>query len=75
MSPKCISAAEAERNFQNANIRHTSPTQSKLTLICREFKRLRRNTLLGFAEIRVAELRLDVKDIAIHAKGVLNEPV
>jgi hypothetical protein len=76
MSPKCIRPSggdgRAERNFQNANISHpkkTSPTQSKLTVICREFKSLRRNTLIGFTEIRVAELRLDVKDIAIHAKG------
>jgi len=41
----------------------------KLTVTCREFKPLRRNTLVGFAQIRIAELRLDIKDIAVHQKG------
>jgi hypothetical protein len=42
---------------------------AKLTISCHDFKPLYRNTLRGFVAIRIGELRLDVKDIAIHAKG------
>jgi hypothetical protein len=42
---------------------------AKLTVTCLSFKPLRKNTLRGFADIRIAELRLDIKDIAVHAKG------
>jgi hypothetical protein len=42
---------------------------SKVTLKCESFRSYRRNTLFGFAEITVAELRLRIKDIAIHQKG------
>jgi hypothetical protein len=42
---------------------------AKLTVTCLSFKPLRRGTLRGFADIRIAELRLDIKDIAIHQKG------
>jgi hypothetical protein len=38
-------------------------------LRCTEFKPLVRNTLRGFAEISVAELRLTIKDVAVHRKG------
>jgi len=41
----------------------------KLSITCRDFKPLRRNTLRGFAAIRIAELRFDIKDVAIHCKG------
>jgi hypothetical protein len=42
---------------------------AKLTITCLSFKPLHRNTLRGFADIRIAELRLSIKDIAVHAKG------
>ena len=42
---------------------------SKFTITCREFKLVVRNTLRGFADIRIAELHLDVKDIALHKKN------
>ena len=42
---------------------------SKLTLQCVGWKPLRRNTLVGFAEIRVAAMRLTIADVAIHDKG------
>lgn len=41
----------------------------KLTLECLEFKPVHRNTLRGFAQIRVAEMRLTVYDVALHDKG------
>jgi hypothetical protein len=41
----------------------------KLTVTCESFRPLVRNTLRGFAEITIAELRLKVRDIAIHEKG------
>jgi hypothetical protein len=42
---------------------------SKLTITCRAFHPLYRNTLRGFAEIRINELRLTIRDVAIHGKG------
>jgi len=42
---------------------------NKLTITCREFRLLQRNTLRGFAEIRIAELRLNIDGIAIHEKN------
>ena len=42
---------------------------SKLTVICESFHPLVRNTLRGFAEISVAEMRLRIRDVAIHEKG------
>jgi hypothetical protein len=47
----------------------TPATQSKLTVKCREFKPLIRNTLRGFAEVHIGELRLTIKDVAVHVKG------
>src|SRR5262245_1171749 len=44
-------------------------TQGKLTFRCREFKPLVRNTLRGFAEVHIAELRLTIKDIPVHTKN------
>jgi hypothetical protein len=41
----------------------------KLSVTCADFKPLRRNTLLGFATIHVAELRLTIHDVAVHQKG------
>src|SRR5215468_2152075 len=41
----------------------------KLSIQCRAFHPLYRNTVRGFAEIRINELRLVIRDIAIHEKG------
>jgi hypothetical protein len=41
----------------------------KLTITCREFRALRRNTLVGFANIDIAELKLEVRDVAVHEKN------
>jgi hypothetical protein len=41
----------------------------KLTVSCLEFRPLHRNTLVGFATITIAELKLEVRDIAIHEKN------
>ena len=38
----------------------------KHTITCIAFKPLRRNTLLGFASIRIDELKLVISEIAIH---------
>jgi hypothetical protein len=42
---------------------------SKLTIACADWRPLQRNTLLGFARIRVVELGLTIHDVAIHQKG------
>jgi hypothetical protein len=42
-------------------------TAPKIT--CRDFRQLRRNTLLGFAEIAIEELGLVIKDVALHSKN------
>ena len=41
----------------------------KLTVTCESFHFLVRNTLRGFAEITIAEMRLKIRDVAIHQKG------
>ena len=42
---------------------------SKLSVTCTDFKRIDRNTLVGFAVIRISEMRLTIRDVAIHRKG------
>jgi hypothetical protein len=42
---------------------------NKLTLLCTDFRPLHRNTLRGFARVKIAELKLEIGDIAIHEKG------
>jgi hypothetical protein len=42
---------------------------AKFTITCRDFKAHRRNTLVGFATVRVAELHLDISDIAVHERN------
>jgi hypothetical protein len=42
---------------------------TKLSITCADWRPLRKNTLLGFARIRIAELDLTVHDIAIHQKN------
>jgi hypothetical protein len=46
----------------------TFPT-GKVAVSCESFHPLVRNTLLGFAEISIAEMRLKIRDVAIHQKG------
>ena len=41
----------------------------KLTVTCESFYPLIRNTLRGFAEISIAEMRLTIRDVAVHEKG------
>jgi hypothetical protein len=38
----------------------------KLTVVCQDWKPLKRNTLLGFARIHVVEMDLVVHDVAVH---------
>jgi hypothetical protein len=44
-------------------------TERKHTISCTAFRPLQRNTLLGFATITIAELKLEIKDVAIHEKN------
>jgi hypothetical protein len=43
--------------------------QNKLRVICTAFRPLHRNTLRGFASITIAEMKLEIRDVAIHEKG------
>jgi hypothetical protein len=40
----------------------------KTTIVCDDWRSLRRNTLLGFATIKIQELHLLIRDVAIHEK-------
>ena len=40
----------------------------KMTVTCQDWRAMRRNTLQGFAAIRIDELRLIVHDVAVHEK-------
>ena len=42
---------------------------SKLTLICSDWRPLKKNTLLGFARIHIGELDLTIHDVAVHEKA------
>ena len=42
---------------------------AKMTLECVGWKPLRRNTLAGFAQIRVIDMRITIIDLALHNKG------
>jgi hypothetical protein len=42
---------------------------TKLTLECVAWRPLRRNTLAGFAQIRIVDMRLTILDVAVHNKG------
>jgi hypothetical protein len=42
---------------------------TKFTVAVTDFHRLHRNTLFGFATIRIAELHLEIAGVAIHQKG------
>ena len=39
---------------------------ARLTVTCTEFRPLRRNTLTGFCNVSIPELKLEIKDIAVH---------
>jgi len=41
----------------------------KHSISCHAFRPLRRNTLFGFATIKIVELDLEIRDVAIHQKG------
>jgi hypothetical protein len=43
--------------------------REKLSIICTDLRPLCKNTLRGFATIQIAELRMTMSEIAIHAKG------
>jgi hypothetical protein len=40
----------------------------KMTVTCQDWRPLRRNTLHGFATIRIDEMHLVIHDVAIHEK-------
>jgi hypothetical protein len=42
---------------------------SKLSVSCRAFHPLHRNTLRGFCEIHIDEIKLSIRDVAVHQKG------
>jgi hypothetical protein len=42
---------------------------NKLTITCAEFRALRRNTLRGFATVEIAEMKLTIRDVAVHEKN------
>jgi hypothetical protein len=39
---------------------------SKVSVICLDWRALRKNTLLGFAKICISELNLVIHDVALH---------
>jgi hypothetical protein len=41
----------------------------KLEIVCVDFKPLQKNTLRGFATIKIPVLRMVFKDVALHHKG------
>lgn len=41
---------------------------SKLTIICHEWRPLKRNTLRGFARLEVNEMKLVISDISVHER-------
>jgi hypothetical protein len=51
-------------------LRSDAPSpRGKLNIRCVDWRPLHKNTLCGFASIRIAELDLVVHDVAVHAKG------
>jgi hypothetical protein len=40
-----------------------------LTIECEEFKPFAKNSLRGFAAIKIPELKLRIKDVALHCKN------
>ena len=51
-------------------LRSDAPSsRSKLTIVCTGWRALPRNSLLGFAKVRIVEADLTIRDIGIHRKG------
>jgi hypothetical protein len=42
---------------------------AKLSVVCTEWRALRKNTLIGFATVEIREMRLVVHDVSVHRKG------
>ena len=42
----------------------------KMTLRCSNWRELRRGTLRGFADVMIVDLRLIVRDVAVHQRSV-----
>jgi hypothetical protein len=40
-----------------------------MKIVCKNFKPYQRNTLKGFAEIELADIRLSIKDVTVHEKN------
>jgi hypothetical protein len=62
-------ARQVRQRYQRQAPRAGDRPTGKFTVTCASFHPLVRNTLRGFAEITIAELRLTVRDLAIHQKG------
>jgi hypothetical protein len=43
--------------------------ETRMKMVCKSFKPLRKNTMLGFCEIYLSDLDLTMKDIALHEKS------
>jgi hypothetical protein len=41
----------------------------KLTVTCTEWRPYRKNTLRGFANVTINEMRLEIRDVGIHVRG------
>ena len=41
---------------------------SKLTVTATDFRKFEKNTLCGFATIKIAEMRMTIADVAIHER-------
>jgi hypothetical protein len=41
----------------------------KLSVVCLDFKPLCRNTLRGFAVVNIEQMRIVMREVAIHSKG------
>jgi hypothetical protein len=42
---------------------------AKLSIVCLDFKPLCKNTLRGFAVVKIEQMRLVMREVAIHAKA------
>jgi len=47
---------------------HAPPAQGKQRVSCKSWRRFRKNTLVGFAAIKIHDLRLIVRDVGIHER-------
>ena len=55
--------------YPESTTRQNSPQhRGKLTVRCVDFKPVQRKTLLGFATVYVAEMRMQIADVAIHER-------